>query len=72
MMLVSTSCAFFIHVHSAKRKQRLVWYDEFLIIYISISMWSKRILSLFGGLKCLPEECHDPKFLVHYLLLVII
>ena len=71
-MLVSTSCSFFIHVHSARRKQRLVWYDEFflfLTIYISISMWSNRILSLFGGLKSFPEDCHDPKFLKHYLLL---
>ena len=45
---------------------------NFLVIYISISMKSKRILSSFGGLKCLPEECRDPKFLVHYFLLGII
>ena len=35
-------------------------------------MQSKRILSSFGGLKCLPEECRDLKFLVHYFLLDII
>ena len=73
MILVSTSCALIIHVHSARRKRRLVWYDEFiLIMYISISMKSKSILSLFGGLKCLLEECLDLEFLVHYFLLGII
>ena len=72
MILVSTSCALIIHVHSARRKRRLVWYDEFLIMYISSSMYSKSILSLFGRLKCLPEECLDLEFLVHYFLLGII
>ena len=32
MILVSTSCALTIHVHIARRKRRLVWYDEFLLI----------------------------------------
>ena len=63
MMLVSTSCALIIHVHSARRSRQLVWYDEFLLImYIYNSMESKSILSLFGRLKCLLEECLDLNF----------
>ena len=41
-------------------------------MYISMSMQRKRILSSFGGLKSLPKEFRDPKFLVHYFLLGII
>ena len=54
MMLVSTSCAFIIHVHSARM-------THLSKLFISLLVYrATGILGSFIELKCSPEECRDP------------